>query len=51
MEYNLENSIRIIKAVAVLHNICIISGGNSQLDCNTPHVIYKKPSCNSRALA
>ncbi|CAF1039448.1 unnamed protein product, partial [Rotaria sordida] len=48
LEYELDNSVRIIKAIAILHNICIISGDNSELDWDIPHVIYKKPSCNSQ---
>ncbi|CAF4195965.1 unnamed protein product [Rotaria sp. Silwood2] len=48
MEYELDNSVRIIKAIAILHNICIISGDNSELDWDISYVIYKKPSCNSQ---
>ncbi|CAF0950124.1 unnamed protein product [Rotaria sordida] len=48
MEYELDNSVRIIKAIAILHNICIIAGDDSELDWDIPHVIYKKLSCNSQ---
>ena len=48
MEYELDNSLRIIKAIAILHNLCIISGDDSELDWDIPHTVYKKPSCNSQ---
>ena len=48
MEYELDNSLRIIKAIAILHNLCTISGDDSELDWDIPRTVYKKPSCNSQ---
>ncbi|CAF1537989.1 unnamed protein product [Rotaria magnacalcarata] len=46
IEYSLDNTINIIKAATVLHNICITRGDKVDIDWDTPLVIHKKPSCN-----
>ncbi|CAF1625367.1 unnamed protein product [Rotaria magnacalcarata] len=46
MEYELDNTINLIKAATILHNICISSGDKVEIDWDTPLVIHKKPSCN-----
>lgn len=51
MEYKLHNIINIIKAATILHNLCIISGDNLEVDWDTPQVIYKKHACNGQTAA
>ncbi len=48
MEYDLNNSINIIKAITILHNLCIIVGDNSEIEWDIPHAVYQKPMCNIR---
>lgn len=46
MEFDLDNSTTIIKAATVLHNLCISSGDEVEIDWETPQPIHKKPACN-----
>jgi len=46
MEVDLNNSITIIKAATVLHNICVLSGDSYEIKWHLPQSIHKKPFCN-----
>ncbi|CAF2774815.1 unnamed protein product [Rotaria sp. Silwood2] len=50
MDYDINNSIKIIKAIAIMHNICIMSGDYSELDWNQPNPVYKKRMFNSQTI-
>ena len=46
LEFDLENTKAIIKAAAILHNLCILSGDDCEVEWDSPGILYKKPSCN-----
>ena len=46
MEFNLEKVVDIIKACAVLHNLCISVGDGVEIDWDLPDTIYKKLASN-----
>ena len=48
MEYDLDNSIRIIKAITILHKMCFMLGDFSLQDWDEPHVTYQKLMSNSQ---
>ncbi|CAF3219914.1 unnamed protein product [Rotaria sp. Silwood2] len=47
MEFDLDNTINVIKATVVLHNLCIISEDLSEIEWDVSETIYKKPGCNA----
>jgi hypothetical protein len=47
MEHDLYNVGNIIKAATIIHNLCVSTGDNIEIDWETPLVIHKKPSCNT----
>lgn len=48
LEFNLNNTIKIIKASAILHNICVLSSDQQEIEWDLPVATYKKPSSNIR---
>ena len=46
LEFNLDNSINIIKATAILRNLCILYGDRNDFEWDMPQMVYKKSSCN-----
>ena len=47
LEFDLDNTKVIIKAAAVLHNICIANGDSFENDWDVPEKLYKKPACSA----
>ena len=50
LEFDLGNTTKIIKAAAILHNLCILCGDSSEIEWDIPQPIYKKPSCCTTTL-
>ena len=48
MEYNLDNTITMIKATTILHNLCILEGDEIEIDWEVSQPIHKKPSSNAQ---
>jgi hypothetical protein len=47
LEFGMANINMLIKATTILHNLCILSGDNVDIDWNIPETIYKKQACNT----
>ncbi|CAF4749204.1 unnamed protein product [Rotaria socialis] len=45
MEFNLDNTINIIKTAVIMHNICILHGDVEDILWHQPYPVHKKPSC------
>ena len=46
MEFDLNNTINIIKTSAILHTICVLSGDFNDIEWQSNYPVFKKPSCN-----
>ncbi len=50
MDYKLENITTMIKIATILHNLCIISGDDIEIDWEIPQLIHKKPASNVQTI-
>jgi hypothetical protein len=49
LEYDINNSINIIKATTIIHNLCVINHDGIEVEWNLLEPVYKKLACNVHA--
>ncbi|CAF0959072.1 unnamed protein product [Adineta ricciae] len=48
LEYDINYVCTLIKATAVLHNLCVFNNDLIEIDWDIPQKVYRKPACNTQ---